>query len=549
MEGTGSPSNDSKKEGKDKKKWRSLGKMFIRRESSDKGKPSKDCNDSSSQDTGAPSSSRKRTATTMTSPLGKDEIVRTNKPHPLLRPRSVVSMTPTDEIKNVDGETELPAIPTQEKPENKVKPQFGTPPVELYKLFPEEPVPAILIECIEILEKDIRKEGIFRIPGRMTSILQMKNSFENGNGLGIDEPNTLDIAGLVAQFFRELPEPLLTYDLYYNWVEAAKQENEEKIRENIMDLLKQIPEPNYNTLKRFIAFLCNVSKNSGANRMGARNLALVFGASLLNPPAIDQYDLANIKLQCSVVEHMITGYGVIFEGEESSSSNTKVREKQVATIPAGNPAAKTTQQPPVDRRKGFMKRKSTFFTNTQYSGNSSKVIHEFITPIRSLGKDKKTGDNIEQQNDKDKNEKVKDKITSPRDESEKKKRKLKKKKKRTKSSRKNTKDSSTNSNDSPIQERDKAEGLAADASTSSDTSQKEKVTFAISQDKNLKNLSVNNDSTTTVEMSLCDGEDIEIMNPIESASEDDEDDSEDDIYDESDPSEKESPPDPSAQEY
>ena len=42
-----------------------------------------------------------------------------------------------------------------------------------------------------------------------------------GNGLGIDEPNTLDIAGLVAQFFRELPEPLLTYDLYYNWVEAA----------------------------------------------------------------------------------------------------------------------------------------------------------------------------------------------------------------------------------------------------------------------------------------------------------------------------------------
>ena len=91
----------------------------------------------------------------MTSPLGKDEIVRTNKPHPLLRPRSVVSMTPTDEIKNVDGETELPAIPTQEKPENKVKPQFGTPPVELYKLFPEEPVPAILIECIEILEKGL----------------------------------------------------------------------------------------------------------------------------------------------------------------------------------------------------------------------------------------------------------------------------------------------------------------------------------------------------------------------------------------------------------
>ena len=64
---------------------------------------------------------------------------------------------------------------------------------------------------------------MFRIPGRMTSIVEMKNSFEQGNGLGTEEVETLDIAGLVAQFFRELPEPLLTYELYYNWIDAASR--------------------------------------------------------------------------------------------------------------------------------------------------------------------------------------------------------------------------------------------------------------------------------------------------------------------------------------
>ena len=62
---------------------------------------------------------------------------------------------------------------------------------------------------------------MFRIPGRMTSIVEMKESYEQGNGLGVEETETLEIAGLVAQFFRELPEPLLTYDLYYNWIDAA----------------------------------------------------------------------------------------------------------------------------------------------------------------------------------------------------------------------------------------------------------------------------------------------------------------------------------------
>lgn len=180
----------------------------------------------------------------------------------------------------------------------------------------------------------------------------------------------------------------------------TEKENEEKIRESVKETLAKIPEANYNILKYFIQFLTNVGKNSGANRMGPRNLALVFGASLLNPPAIEQYDLANIKLQCSVIEHMITGYSYIFEGEaDEAASAQKVREKEVATIPAGKPGSNSTpaQPPQPDRRKGFMKRKSTFFATLNHSSSRNAdmiTLHnrpQKTTPItpRSDSDDKK----------------------------------------------------------------------------------------------------------------------------------------------------------------
>merc|ERR1712137_1075077 len=112
----------------------------------------------------------------------------------------------------------------------RVKPQFGMHPTELAELYPDEPVPAVLIECIELLKNDLMKEGVFRIPGRMSTIVEMKISFEQGNGLNVKDPDTYAIAGLVAQFFRELPEPLLTYGLYPKWIDAVKQESEESIK-------------------------------------------------------------------------------------------------------------------------------------------------------------------------------------------------------------------------------------------------------------------------------------------------------------------------------
>ncbi len=49
-----------------------------------------------------------------------------------------------------------------------------------------------------------------------------KKKKKNNTGKGFPEdPNVYAVSGLLTQFFRELPEPLLTFDLYNKFLQAA----------------------------------------------------------------------------------------------------------------------------------------------------------------------------------------------------------------------------------------------------------------------------------------------------------------------------------------
>lgn len=81
---------------------------------------------------------------------------KSEKPHPLLRPRSVAALT-VDMINGNSGIEEVPKSQKKEEEQVKVKPQFGLLPTELAEIYPDEPVPAVLIACIEILDAGMTK--------------------------------------------------------------------------------------------------------------------------------------------------------------------------------------------------------------------------------------------------------------------------------------------------------------------------------------------------------------------------------------------------------
>ncbi|KAM3068249.1 Rho GTPase-activating protein [Clarireedia jacksonii] len=161
-----------------------------------------------------------------------------------------------------------------------LKPVFG---LSLDDLFERDgsAVPMIVYQCIQAVDLfGLEVEGIYRLSGTASHITKIKAMFDNGKLR--PHPNLLPVvAGLLKQFFRELPNPLLTIEEYPAFIEAAKQEDEIVRRDSLHAIINGLPDPNYATLRALTLHLNRVQEHSASNRMNASNLAIVFGPTLM----------------------------------------------------------------------------------------------------------------------------------------------------------------------------------------------------------------------------------------------------------------------------
>ena len=73
-------------------------------------------------------------------------------------------------------------------------------------------------------------------------------SLNEGNGIDEDS-NPHDVASLLKQFLRELPEPLLTYDLYSAFIQSQMLEADEDRLQALLLLTLCLPDINRHTLQ------------------------------------------------------------------------------------------------------------------------------------------------------------------------------------------------------------------------------------------------------------------------------------------------------------
>ena len=99
----------------------------------------------------------------------------------------------------------------------------------------------------------------------------------------------------------------------------------------LLDALKLLPKPHYNTLKHLAQHLyrymhvhvlanlelmtCNfrVDSHSSENKMSARNLAVVFAPTLMRAPSEDKILVQDLPIQKYFVECMILKHNVLFQ--------------------------------------------------------------------------------------------------------------------------------------------------------------------------------------------------------------------------------------------
>ncbi|PQE15181.1 hypothetical protein CJF32_00007815 [Rutstroemia sp. NJR-2017a WRK4] len=184
-----------------------------------------------------------------------------------------------------------PAVATHLAP---LKPVFG---LSLDDLFERDgsAVPMIVYQCIQAVDLfGLEVEGIYRLSGTASHITKIKAMFDNGKLRPCPYASKVDfrnpesffqdvnsVAGLLKQFFRELPNPLLTVEQYPAFIEAAKQEDEIVRRDSLHAIINGLPDPNYATLRALTLHLNRVQEHSASNRMNASNLAIVFGPTLM----------------------------------------------------------------------------------------------------------------------------------------------------------------------------------------------------------------------------------------------------------------------------
>nr|XP_012996837.1 unconventional myosin-IXa [Cavia porcellus] len=162
--------------------------------------------------------------------------------------------------------------------------QFGG---ELSRLTSEDrTVPLVVEKLINYIEMHgLYTEGIYRKSGSTNKIKELRQGLDtDAENVNLDDYNIHVIASVFKQWLRDLPNPLMTFELYEEFLRAmGLQERKETIR-GVYSVIDQLSRTHLSTLERLIFHLVRIALQEDTNRMSANALAIVFAPCILRCP-------------------------------------------------------------------------------------------------------------------------------------------------------------------------------------------------------------------------------------------------------------------------
>ncbi|KAM5148506.1 SH3 domain-binding protein 1 [Mantella aurantiaca] len=220
--------------------------------------------------------------------------------------------------------------------------------------------------CVRmLLTHGMQEEGLFRLAAGASILKKLKTSLGAGaRDLAefASEPHA--VAGALKSYLRELPEPLMTSELFDDWMKAASIKDPEKRQESYREVCAKLPPENYNNLRYLIKFLAKLAEHQEVNKMTPSNIAIVLGPNLLwarcdgDPSMLDMASASPI-LVVSVAEGLISCSAEVFPGdldfgvpEANVDPPPATSTPQISTIPpkfdsVTLPTSPTSLQSPV----------------------------------------------------------------------------------------------------------------------------------------------------------------------------------------------------------
>ncbi|XP_045907554.1 unconventional myosin-IXb-like isoform X2 [Micropterus dolomieu] len=151
------------------------------------------------------------------------------------------------------------------------------------------PVPKVVEMLLMHVELNgLYTEGIYRKSGSACRARELHQLLETDpEATCLENFPIHTVTGLVKRWLRELPEPLMTFSLYSDFLHATElPESTERIRA-VYTKVDELPSANYNTLERLIFHLVRVAKEEEHNKMSPSSLAIVFAPCILRSPDVN----------------------------------------------------------------------------------------------------------------------------------------------------------------------------------------------------------------------------------------------------------------------
>uniref|UniRef100_A0A672YAQ4 Rac GTPase-activating protein 1 n=1 Tax=Sphaeramia orbicularis TaxID=375764 RepID=A0A672YAQ4_9TELE len=172
-------------------------------------------------------------------------------------------------------------------------------------------IPALVIYCIkEIEHRGLHEVGLYRVSGSERLVKELKEKLIRGKTLPplskVDDINV--ITGVLKDFLRNLPEPLLTFQLNKAFMEAAEIQDDGNSLAVMYQTISELPNPNRDTLACLMIHLQKVSQ-SVDTKMDVNNLARVFGPTLVGhavPDPDPMTILHDTNRQPRVIERLLS---------------------------------------------------------------------------------------------------------------------------------------------------------------------------------------------------------------------------------------------------
>jgi len=195
-------------------------------------------------------------------------------------------------------------------------------PLEECPLCDTEFIPYLVKVCCDIVtERGLDIVGIYRVPGNNAAVTYLTEQVNKGvENFALEDQRWQDVnvvSSLLKSFFRKLPDPLFTVENYSLFIEASKIDLAPRRMDQLRKLVRDLPEIHLETLKYLTSHLCQVAEHSTINKMEVRNLAIVFGPTLVRTTDDNMVSMVtDMSQQCRIIESILSNWEYFFTEEE-----------------------------------------------------------------------------------------------------------------------------------------------------------------------------------------------------------------------------------------